>query len=317
VSEPAEKKRVVVSGASGFLGKAIVTHLRDAGYDVLRLVRGAAVGDGESSWDATSGTIDKAALQGAHAFINLSGESIGGSRWSEKTKREILQSRTRSTGLLAETIASMSPKPACFLCASAIGFYGPDRGEEELTELSSQGRGFLADVCSAWEDATLPAKNAGVRTANLRFGVILGKDGGALAKMLPVFRLGLGARIGNGRQIMSWIGLHDAARAVLYVLENKDIDGPVNVVAPRPVTNSEFTDRLAKALGKGTGVPVPAFVLKTALGEMAKETILSSQRAVPQKLTDAGFEFSHSGLLGALKNELGGSETPTSSSDRR
>ena len=317
MSDLSEKKRVVVSGASGFLGKAIVTQLREAGYDVLRLVRGAAVGEGESSWDAVSGTIDEAALQGAHAFINLSGESIGGSRWSEKTKREILESRTRSTGLLAATIASMNPKPACFLCASAIGFYGPDRGEEELSETSPQGRGFLAEVCRAWEDATLPAKNAGVRTANLRFGVILGKDGGALAKMLPVFRLGLGARIGNGRQIMSWIGLHDAARAVLYVLENEGVDGPVNVVAPRPVTNSEFTDRLAKALGKGTGVPVPAFVLKTALGEMAKETILSSQRAVPQKLTDAGFEFSHSGLLGALKNELGGSETPVSASDRR
>ena len=307
MSQPAPARRVILSGGSGFLGRAIAQNLSESpgGYEVVRLVRGAPASDNEIAWDPLAGRLDGARVAGAHAFIHLSGENIGGSRWSDRTKRAILESRTTSTTLIATTIAAMTPKPAVFLCASAIGYYGADRGDEELTESSSLGTGFLASVCEAWEAATLPAREAGVRTASLRFGPILGKGGGPLPKMLPVFRMGLGARIGSGTAVMSWVGLEDAARAVRFVLEQGSIEGPVNVVAPRPVTNAELTEKLAKALGKGTGIPVPAFILRAAYGEMAKETILASQRVVPQKLVDHGFEFAHGGLLGALRHELG------------
>jgi uncharacterized protein (TIGR01777 family) len=297
------KKRVVISGGSGLLGGAIARAVGASGYEVARLVRGTP-GANEVKWDPLAGELDAAAVAGAHAFIHLSGESVGAGRWNEKKKQLILESRTKSTALLANAIAKMTPKPAAFLVASAIGYYGSDRGDEELSESSSSGSDFLAGVCRAWEDASLPAKKAGVRTVNLRFGVVLAKDGSALAKMLPVFRLGLGARVGSGKQVMSSIGLEDAARAVLFALETPALEGPVNVVAPRPVTNAEFTEKLAKALGKGTALPVPAFVLRAAYGEMAKETVLASQRVVPSKLVEAGFEFLHGGLLGALRAEL-------------
>lgn len=297
-----EERRVVLSGASGPLGGAIAGALGAAGYRVVKLVRRAPEGASEIQWDPSAKTMDGAPLEGAAGVIHLSGESVAEGRWSDEKKQRIVDSRVLSTSLLARTIAGLERKPGAFLAASAIGYYGSERGDEELSEASSNGDDFLSDVCARWERA---ADGAGIRTANLRFGVVLTKEGGALGKLLPIFRMNLGGRVGNGKQVMSWISGRDAARAVVHVLETPSLSGPVNIVAPRPVTNQEFTEKLARALGKITALPVPAFVIKAAYGQMGTETVLASQRVVPQKLLDSGFEFTHDGLLGALREELG------------
>lgn len=297
-----EKKHIVMSGASGPLGEAIAAAATASGYRVVKLVRREPTGANEIQWDPKASTMDGAALEGAAGVVHLSGEGVAEGRWSEEKKQRIIESRVLSTSLIARTIAGLDRKPGVFLAASAIGFYGANRGDEELSESASNGSDFLADVCAQWERAS---QGAGVRTVNLRFGVVLTREGGALGKVLPIFKMNLGGRIGSGKQVMSWISGKDAARAVIHALETPALDGPVNVVAPRPVTNQEFTDKLAKALGKITALPVPAFVIKAAYGQMGAETVLASQRVVPQKLVDSGFEFTNDGLLGALRDELG------------
>lgn len=297
-----DDKHIVMSGASGPLGEAIAATATAGGYRVVKLVRRAPASANEIQWDPKASTMDGAALEGAAGVVHLSGESVAEGRWSDEKKQRIIESRVLSTSLLARTIAGLARKPGAFLSASAIGYYGANRGDDELPESATNGTDFLADVCAQWERAS---QGAGVRTVNLRFGVVLTKEGGALGKLLPIFRMNLGGRVGNGKQVMSWISGKDAARAVLHALETPSLSGPVNVVAPRPVTNQEFTDKLAKALGKITALPVPAFVIKAAYGQMGAETVLASQRVVPQKLVDSGFEFTHDGLLGALRDELG------------
>lgn len=300
---------VLISGATGLIGSAVVEALREGGHHVGRLVRpGAPLGPGDVAWDPASGLLDPAGLEGRDAVVHLSGHSIA-TRWTHDVKRLIRDSRVESTGLLCRVLASLPHPPAVLACASAIGFYG-NRGDEVLTEDSPPGAGFLADVCRDWEAATQPADQAGVRVVNLRFGVVLSPVGGALKEMLRAFRMGMGGRVGDGNQYWSWIALADAARAVAHVLENNALRGPVNVTAPHPATNHEFTEALGAVLHRPTLLPAPAFALRLALGEMADALLLSSTRAEPRKLTAAGFAFQHPDLREALEHLLPGATTP-------
>jgi uncharacterized protein (TIGR01777 family) len=249
--------------------------------------------------------LDPAALEGVDAVIHLSGENVG-ARWTEKRKQAIRSSRVRSTRLLSETLASLQRPPVVMVSASAVGIYG-DRGDEVLTESSAAGdpgRDFLVSVTQEWERAAEPAHTAGIRVAHPRFGVVLSPAGGALGKMLPPFRLGLGGRLGSGRQWMSWISIDDAIEAVCGMLVEPRLQGPINVTAPEPVTNLDFTSTLARVLSRPAVFPVPEAALRIALGEMAKGTILSSARAVPAKLLDAGYRFRYPGLETALRHVL-------------
>jgi uncharacterized protein (TIGR01777 family) len=296
--------RIVLSGASGLLGTALAAFLATGGHEVRRLVRGAARGAGEISWDPARGEIDARALADTDAFIHLSGENVGDGRWTTERKQRILESRTRSTELLSRAIAKLERKPRAMLSASAVGVYG-DRADEILDEESHLGDDFLAGVCRAWERATAPASDAGVRVVHLRFGVVLTPKGGALAKLLPLFKAGLGGRVGGGKQYLSWIGLSDAVYAAHFALATEALAGPVNVVAPEPVTNAELTATLARVLGRPAWMHVPRAAIELALGEMGRETVLASQRALPRKLVGAGFVHEHSTLEEALRFELG------------
>jgi hypothetical protein len=294
----------VLSGASGLVGSALRRALEARKYRVVRLVRRSPTADGEVEWDPARGSIDKRALEGADAFIHLSGENVGEGRWTEQRKRSIIESRTLSTGLLARTIVEAKIKPGCFVSASAIGFYGSDH-PQPVDESGTQGGGFLAEVCKAWEDAAEPASSAGVRTVLMRLGVVLSKEGGALAKLLPIFRVGAGGPAGSGEQVMSWISLADAVSGFRFAAEHDGLVGPVNLVAPDPVDNRTFARTLGRVLGRPSLLRVPTIAIETLFGQMGKETILASQRAVPRKLLDAGFEFAHPNLEGALRAELG------------
>lgn len=294
---------IAISGSSGLVGGALSRHLATEGHRVVRLVRGTP-GPGDILYDVDGDRVDDAALGGVDAIVHLAGESIASGRWTDERKRRIRESRLRSTALLAKAVARAASKPT-FLCASAIGIYGADRGQELLDESSARGTGFLADLTADWEAAADPARDAGARTAHLRLGVVLSSQGGALAKLLPVFRLGGGGKVGSGDQQMSWIALEDVTRAFAFVLERPDLSGAFNVVAPEPVTNAAFTKALARALHRPAIVPVPAFALRLALGEMAQETVLASQRVLPKRLIDAGFTFSYpdidSGIAASLR----------------
>ena len=279
--------RVVISGASGLIGSALVPGLRARGHDVVRLVRSEPAGPDEVRWDPATGDLDVAALAGVDAIVNLSGENLG-KRWTAARKREILDSRVRSTDLLARTVAALDPRPV-FAVASAVGFYG-DRGDDVLTEESSAGAGFLADVVRAWEAAADPARTAGARVVHLRQGIALSKDGGALKPMLLPFKLGVGGRVGSGKQWWSWIGMDDLVAAYAHALEG-EIDGPVNATAPNPATNEQFTKALGAALSRPTILPVPAFGARALFGEMGEAMLLGGQRVLPARLLDAGFEF--------------------------
>jgi uncharacterized protein (TIGR01777 family) len=289
--------RVLVSGASGFVGSAICRRLRERGDTVERLVRGAADG---VLWDPTTGRFDPAAAEGADAVVHLAGESVFSGRLNEKRKAAIRDSRVTGTRLLAEGLARLERPPRVIACASATGFYG-DGGDAEQNEASPVGRGFLAEVCRDWESACAPAAERGIRVANLRIGLVLSTEGGALGKMLPVFRLGLGGRVGDGRQWMSWITLGDLVRVVEWVLFDDALAGAVNAVAPHPVRNDEFTHALARVLRRPAVLPVPAIVLRLALGEMADELLLSGTRAVPKRLSERGFRFEHAQIEPALR----------------
>jgi uncharacterized protein (TIGR01777 family) len=294
---------VVVSGSSGLIGTALVEALAAAGHRPIRLVRGDARGE-VIRWDPKAGTIDAASLEGVGAAVHLAGAGIGDHRWTEDYKREIRESRTVSTDLLARTLASLSRPPSVLLSGSAIGYYG-DRGDEVLTEASAGGDTFLADVCQAWEAATAPASEADLRVVHLRTGIVLSADGGALKKQLPLFKLGLGGRFGSGRQWQSWIAIDDWVGAALHLLEH-DVVGPVNLTAPNPVTNAEFASTLGRVLHRPAFVPVPRFGPKLVLGaELADSLLFESQRVLPSILHESGHQVAHADLEPALRAVLG------------
>jgi uncharacterized protein (TIGR01777 family) len=295
--------RIAVSGASGLVGTALTTAVESDGHAVLRLVRGAAASADSVAWDPERATIDAAKLDGVDAVVHLAGEGIAAKRWSDEQKRRIRDSRVKGTRLVAETLAKLPRKPSALVCASAVGFYGP-RGDEELDESSASGEGFLAEVCRAWEASADPARDAGIRVVHARFGVVLSAKGGALAKMLTPFILGVGGRLGSGRQWMSWIAIDDVVGALRHAVSTPALVGPVNAVAPNPVTNAEFTRALGDALGRPTIFPMPAFAARLAFGEMADELLLTGQRVAPTRLVATGFEFRDPTLSGALRRLL-------------
>ena len=296
--------KVLVSGSNGLVGSALIARLTKDGHQIVRLVRAQAdPGVPVVLWIPGKGVLDAAALEGFDAIVHLAGESIASGRWTMEKKARIRDSRVRRTELLAGTIARLSRPPAVLLCASAIGFYG-DRGDEILTEESASGKDFLSEVCRAWEAASEPAARKGVRVVLHRFGVILSPAGGALAKMLLPFKLGLGGRVGDGRQFMSWIAIDDVVDALVHALGAKDLRGAVNTVSPRPVTNAEFTRTLGRVLRRPVVFPMPAFAARLAFGEMADALLLSSQRVEPKRLVASGYRFRYPDLEPALRHLL-------------
>jgi uncharacterized protein (TIGR01777 family) len=296
--------RILVGGSSGLIGTELTALLARAGHEVTRLVRDRSkIGPRAILWDPGARLLDPTAVEGFDAVVNLAGEDIGQIPWNEARKTRIRESRVQGTSLLAETLTRVERRPAVFASASAIGYYG-DRGDEELDEQSPRGTGFLADVCRDWEAATEPATAAGVRVVRMRFGVVLSPKGGAMAKMLPLFRRGLGGTLGGGRQYVSWIALDDCVAAIAQILEDASLSGPVNVTAPQPVTNRELTRLTATVLHRPA--PLPAFALRLRLGRlMADELILVSSRVLPRRLMAAGHTFRFPELEGALRHLLG------------
>lgn len=286
-------QRVAITGASGLIGSALVGHLKAEGHTVQRLVRRKPVAADEVSWDPQNGTIDLAPLEGVDAVVHLAGAGVGDKRWTKKYKAQILNSRLFGTNTIASAVEKL--KPSVFISGSAIGWYG-ETGNRAVTEDDRAGDDFLASVCKEWEAAADAAPS--VRTVKIRTGLVLDPTGGALGRMMPLFKLGLGGRLGNGKQWWSWITLHDEIKAITYLLE-KDIEGPVNLTSPNPVTNSEFTAALARALGRPALFPAPAIALKLALGGFSTE-ILGSKKILPQRLLDSGFEFDFPQLPSAL-----------------
>ena len=294
--------KIVISGASGLIGTQLVNKLSNSGHEVVRLVRRSPK-SGEIQWNPKTGALDPASLEGVDAVVHLSGAGIGDKRWTAGYRKEILDSRTASTALLATTIGSLSRKPSVFLSGSAIGIYGA-RNDEQLTEVSTHGTGFLAEVCEQWEAAAKPAIDAGIRTVFLRTGIVLTPKGGALKKLLPLFKLGVGGKFGNGKQWQSWISLDDEIGAIEHLLSTK-VSGAVNLTAPNPVTNAEFTKVLASVLKRPAVVPVPTFAPKILLGgELADALLFTGQRVIPAALNASGYMFKHTTLESALRSLL-------------
>jgi uncharacterized protein len=295
---------IAITGSSGLVGKALIHALEADGHLIRPVVRRAPrAGANEIRWDPDKGTIDAADFSGVDAVVHLAGENIAAHRWTASFKQKIVDSRVRSTKLLCDTLASLASKPAVLVSASAIGYYG-NRGDEVVDESASSGRGFLAEVCQQWEAATAAAKAADIRVVNLRLGFVLSKDGGGLATMLTPFRLGAGGIIGSGQQYISWIALDDLVRAIQFTLAAAALVGPVNAVAPNPVTNREFTKTLGSALHRPTILPMPAFAAKLAFGEMADDMLLGSIRVEPRALQNARFGFQYPDLDSALRHIL-------------
>lgn len=297
--------RIAVSGASGLIGSALVPALRRDGHTVVRLVRRDSHGDDEVRWDPAAHRLDPTALSGVDAVVNLSGAGIGDRRWTSAYRRTLEGSRIDSTATLAEAVARAEPRPGALLSASAIGWYG-DTGDRTVDEHSPSGEGFLAGLCRRWEEATRPASQAGVRVVHLRTGLVLAAGGGTLGRLVPLFRLGLGGRLGSGRQYWSWISLADEIRAIVHLLGDEAVAGPVNLTGPEPVTNAEFTRVLARVLRRPAMVPVPAFALRLAVGEFADEGVLIGQRALPRVLQERGFTFTHPTVEAALRYAVTG-----------
>jgi uncharacterized protein (TIGR01777 family) len=293
---------IAISGSNGLIGSALIRAFKARGSAVRRIVRNAPTSDADISWDTRRETIDAAKLADVDVVINLAGENLA-QRWTTAVRHRIRDSRVDGTHALVRALVSLERKPRVLLSGSAIGVYG-NRGDELLDESSSTGSDFLAEVCTAWEAATKPASDAGIRVALLRTGIVLSRDGGALAKMLMPFRLGVGGRLGSGRQWMSWISIDDYPRAVSYLIANDALRGPVNMVAPNPATNAEFSRTLARVLGRPSFFGVPKFALELAFGDMADDTVLASQRVIPRRLLEAGFDFQHSTLESALRAEV-------------
>jgi uncharacterized protein (TIGR01777 family) len=296
--------KVLVSGATGLVGSHFTRLAQAAGHECVALTRSPRTAE-DIGWDPEQQRLDPRHLLDFDAVVHLAGDNIGQGRWTAAKKRRIRDSRVRGTELLCRTLAQLERRPATLVSASAIGYYG-DRGDEVLTEQSPPGSGFLADVCRQWELATQPAADAGIRVVNGRIGVVLAADGGALKQMLVPFRLGVGGVIGSGRQVISWISIDDLVAAILFLLQHEQVSQAVNLVAPTPVTNREFTKALGQVLNRPTIVPTPAFAIRLALGEMADELLLSSARVLSHKLTAAGFTFQHPDIRTALQKLLGG-----------
>lgn len=282
------RMRIVISGASGLIGTALVPALRADGHDVLKLVRRKARAVDEIEWDPAAGRIDRTGLEATEAFVNLSGANLD-VRWTAQAMREILESRTKTTSLLATVAGELDPRPSALVCAGGAGIYG-DRGDEILTEDAEPGGGFLADVMRHTEAASLAAREAGVRVVHFRQGIVLSRDGGALRRMLTFFRLGLGGPVGSGRQWWSWASLPDVVSAYRLALAS-EIAGPVNLVAPNPVTSRQFAKALGRAIGRPAVVPAPGFAMKLLFGQKGEEVLLYGQRAIPARLLASGFEF--------------------------
>jgi uncharacterized protein (TIGR01777 family) len=300
--------KVIITGSGGLVGRALVRSLLADGHSVTRLVRGGtqqfrAPGSAAVEWNPESGTVDAKELEGHDAAVHLAGEPVAEGRWDDEKKRRILESRVKGTRLLAETLARLNEKPRVMVSASAIGFYG-DRGAEVMREESASGEGFLSEVCREWEKATLAASQAGIRVVHLRIGFVLSGEGGGLPRMLTPFKMGVGGKVGSGRQYLSWITLEDLVRVIRRAIEDETLRGPVNAVAPGAVTNEEFTKALGHVLGRPTILPVPVFALRLAFGEVADAVMLSSTRVEPARLKEAGFDFKDSEIEGALRHVL-------------
>ncbi len=298
---------VAVTGSTGLVGAALTVALARGGHRVVRLVRSGtatrAPGEHTVRWDPGRGTIDAAGLEGVDAVVHLAGESIASGRWTAAKRLRIRDSRVGATRVLAEALAGLERPPATLVAASAVGYYG-DRGDEVLREESAPGGGFLADVCREWEAAAAPAARRGLRVVHMRIGMVLAATGGALAALLPPFRLGLGGPVGSGRQWMSWISLDDLVRAILHALATASLAGPINAVAPAPVTNREFARTLGRVLRRPAVLPLPAGAARLLLGRMADELLLASARVVPARLEAAGFTFGDATLERALRRLL-------------
>ena len=306
--------RFVISGSSGLIGCALVASLLNDGHEVTVLVR-ATAGRAQDragvhlysqvNWDPDGGELDTDALEGCRIFINLSGAPIGDRRWTRERKEEILRTRVRPTALMASAAARLAPSDGVLINASAVGWYG-DRGDEELTEKSAPGTGFLAEVCRRWEEATAPAEEAGLRVVHLRSGVVIAREGGALKKQLPLFKLGLGGRLGTGRQWVSWIALDDEVGAIRHAVVNVELRGPLNAVAPEPVTNAELTREIARSVHRPALLNVPSPMLRAVFGSgLATDLLLASQRVRPVRLLATGFEFETPDLNRALALTIG------------
>jgi uncharacterized protein (TIGR01777 family) len=302
--------RVAVSGSTGLVGSEVVTVLSAEGHEVVRLVRRVpAPGEKTVRWDPEAGVIDAGGLEGCDAVVHLAGENVGAGRWTAARKAAIRDSRVKGTRLLCDALAGLARPPKTLVCASAVGYYG-DRGEEVLTEESPPGAGFLPGVCREWEAASAAAARKGIRVVALRIGMVLSPKGGALARMLPLFRAGLGGVLGSGKQYVSWVALDDLTGIVLHALSREELRGPVNAVTPRPVTNRELTEALGKVLSRPTLLPVPSFALRLAVGEMADALLLSSTRVSPRRLEETGYHFRFPEIRAALRHLLGKQEEP-------
>ena len=295
--------KILVSGSHGLVGSALVQSLKSDGHEVFSLVRRPPRSDAEVEWYPDRGSLALSRLEGTDAVVHLAGESIASGRWTANKKQRIRDSRVQATTVLSEALANLKEPPGILISASAIGYYG-DRGNLILTEATAPGNDFLAGVCVAWERATEAAAEKGIRVVNARFGIILSAEGGALAKMLPPFRMGVGGRVGSGAQWMSWIALADAIGGIRFALVNESLTGPVNFVAPHPVSNAEFTKTLGKVLSRPTLFPVPEFAARLAFGEMAGALLLAGQRVAPARLQEAGYEFEYPELEPALRHLL-------------
>jgi uncharacterized protein (TIGR01777 family) len=295
--------KVLVSGSHGLVGTALLESLEQEGHQCFRLVRHAPHSASEIEWSPERYSIALSLIEGFDAVVHLAGESIAEGRWTDEKKKRIRESRVKGTQLLGDALANLTQQPKVLVSASAIGYYG-NRGDETLTEASAPGEDFLSEVCVEWEKATALAKEKGIRTVNARFGIILAKDGGALRKMLPPFRMGIGGRIGDGKQWMSWIALADVVGAIKFALTNDSLQGPVNFVAPNPVRNAEFTKTLGRVLSRPTIFPIPAFGVRLVFGEMADALLLSSQRVQPTSLNETDYEFRYQKLETALESIL-------------
>lgn len=297
-------QRIAITGSTGLVGSELVSFLNAAGHQVVPIVRRTTGDREEIRWDPASGSIDSAKLEGIDAVIHLAGDSIAKGRWTSAKKQRILESRRAGTELIANTLASLKQPPKVLVSASAVGYYG-NRATERLTESSEPGEGFLADVCQAWEHATHPAVAAGIRVVHPRFGIVLSGKGGMLKQLAPLFRLGFGGRLGSGEHYLSWIDIDDLIGVLVESVTNEQLSGPVNAVAPTPVTNTEFTKTMGRVLRRPTLVPAPAPLVRLALGEMAEGLLLASQRAEPVALDTIEFPFAYGLLEDSLRNELG------------
>ena len=296
--------KMIVSGSTGLVGRAVVKYFRNAGAQVQGLVRPDSQPSNDSNiicWDVKEKQMDFKALECMDAIIHLAGANIADKRWTEESKKEILASRVEGTKFLCESLLTVKNKPKVLFCASAVGFYGYNAPQSDINEASAVGNDFLANVCDEWEKATLPLQLAGVRVVNMRFGMVLSSNGGALAKMLPIFQLGLGGKLGSGKQHMSWIDVNEIPRIIAYLIDKPEIVGPVNFVSPGAVTNAEFTKALGKVIHRPTIFPVPAAGIKLLFGEMGESLLLNGVKVVPQKLLDSGYKFQYPEIEPALR----------------